>query len=238
MKGTTRHLIAYHALEDPSVEACGFIINAGGFERVVRARNAAPDPSRFFVIHPDDYAAAEKVGRIIAIYHSHPKGPSEPSAGDRAACTASGLPWYIYSVPDHSFAAIDPDDFPAPLVGREFLWGINDCGTLVRDYYREKLGINLVYEPYPERFWKDPNHKPYLRKFLENGFRIVNAPKEHDCLLLQLSADEPNHAAIYINGGLILHHVQNRLSCRDVYGGYWREVTRYVLRHESLMENL
>jgi hypothetical protein len=29
---------------------------------------------------------------------------------------------------------------------------------------------------------------------------------------------------------LILHHLHGRLSSRDVYGGYWREVTRDVIR--------
>lgn len=40
----------------------------------------------------------------------------------------------------------------------------------------------------------------------------------------------PNHAAVYLGDGLMLHHMYGRLSSRDVYGGYWREVTRLVVR--------
>ena len=52
-------------------------------------------------------------------------------------------------------------------------------------------------------------------------------------LLMHLESDVPNHAAIYINDQLILHHVQGRLSSRDVYGGYYQKTTAKVLRHES-----
>jgi len=43
----------------------------------------------------------------------------------------------------------------------------------------------------------------------------------------------PNHAGVYLGDGIMLHHLYGRLSSRDVYGGYWREVTRLTLRHES-----
>jgi len=41
----------------------------------------------------------------------------------------------------------------------------------------------------------------------------------------------PNHAGIYLGDGLMLHHMYGRLSRKDTYGGYWREMTRGVARH-------
>jgi len=40
---------------------------------------------------------------------------------------------------------------------------------------------------------------------------------------------------IYLGENIILHHVHNRLSSRDVYkwGGYYHKMTAMVLRHES-----
>jgi len=50
-------------------------------------------------------------------------------------------------------------------------------------------------------------------------------------IVMQVRAPVPNHAGVYIGDGLMLHHLYNRLSSRDVYGGYWQECTRIVLRH-------
>ena len=50
---------------------------------------------------------------------------------------------------------------------------------------------------------------------------------------MKLDSVVPNHAAIYLDDMIILHHVQGRLSSRDVYGGYYQKVTELCLRHES-----
>ena len=50
---------------------------------------------------------------------------------------------------------------------------------------------------------------------------------------MQLESPVPNHAGIYLGDGVVLHHVQGRLSSRDVYGGYYQKVTAKVLKHES-----
>jgi cell wall-associated NlpC family hydrolase len=44
----------------------------------------------------------------------------------------------------------------------------------------------------------------------------------------------PNHAAIYLGNNTILHHLVDRLSSKDVYGGYWLKATVCVLRHKEL----
>jgi cell wall-associated NlpC family hydrolase len=51
---------------------------------------------------------------------------------------------------------------------------------------------------------------------------------------MQVASPVPNHAAVYLGDGLILHHLQGRLSSRDVYGGYWQKVTTHALRHPLL----
>ena len=56
-----------------------------------------------------------------------------------------------------------------------------------------------------------------------------------DIILMNIESPVPNHAAIYLGENVILHHVTNRLSSRDVYkwGGYYHKMTAKVLRHES-----
>ena len=50
---------------------------------------------------------------------------------------------------------------------------------------------------------------------------------------MNLVSPLPNHAAIYLGDQQVLHHVQGRLSSRDVYGGYYGKSTACALRHES-----
>jgi cell wall-associated NlpC family hydrolase len=51
---------------------------------------------------------------------------------------------------------------------------------------------------------------------------------------MQIHASVPNHGAVLLEDGKILHHVIGRLSCRDIYGDYWRRVTVHVIRHKEL----
>ncbi|MNC75892.1 NlpC/P60 family protein [compost metagenome] len=53
-------------------------------------------------------------------------------------------------------------------------------------------------------------------------------------IVMQIQAPEPNHAAVYIGDGLMIHHLHGRLSERAVYGGYWQERTILTLRHKEL----
>ena len=58
--------------------------------------------------------------------------------------------------------------------------------------------------------------------------------KKHDLLFMQLEANLPNHAAIYLGDQQVLHHVQGRLSSRDILGEYYIKNTAFAARHKSL----
>lgn len=82
-------------------EACGLLLGEG--DRILEARpaaNIARDPARLFEIDPqaliDAHRAARKGGpQLLGYYHSHPCGPAEPSATDRAHAAADGRVWAI-----------------------------------------------------------------------------------------------------------------------------------------------
>nr|GFB62306.1 hypothetical protein [Tanacetum cinerariifolium] len=52
------------------------------------------DPNEEFRIAPEDFAAAEDLGAVIGIVHSHPDATSRPSPRDLAMCEATELPWH------------------------------------------------------------------------------------------------------------------------------------------------
>ena len=44
--------------------------------------------------------------------------------------------------------------------------------------------------------------------------------QEGDCLFAQIQSTVINHCAIYLNGGLVLHHLYHKLSCREPMNRY------------------
>jgi len=231
METSTVEAIRAHAASDYPREACGLIVVARGRERYVPCRNAAAG-SEHFVLPAEDYAAAEDRGEVVAVVHSHPDVPATPSEADRVSCEASGLPWHILSWPADDLRTIEPSGYLAPLVGRTFAHGVLDCYTLIRDWYQRERGVTLPDFPRRDDWWL-AGEDLYMRHYAEAGFSAVSQDtpdRVGDVILMQLRAPVPNHAAIYLGNGLMLHHLHGRLSSRDVYGGYWQEITRCVLR--------
>lgn len=243
MKPTTIAAIEAHAIEEYPRECCGLVVLRKGRERYVRCRNIAATPEDHFVLAPDDYAAAEAQGEVTAIVHSHPDMPARPSEGDRVACEHHGVPWAIVSVlggdgpprvADTSLIA--PSGYQAPLVGRQWAHGVLDCWALVRDWFGRERGVELPDPPRADGWWDDGSSDLYGAAAMRGaGFLPVDTAElaAGDVILMQIRSGNrvPNHAAVYLGDGLILHHLYGRLSSRDVYGGYWAEVTRSLWRY-------
>ena len=235
----TRQAIRDHAYEQFPKESCGVVIVVNGKERYFACRNIAATPNEHFVLSPEDYARAEDLGDVIAVVHSHPNARAEPSGADLVACEASGLEWHIVSVSldgplGDEFVTISPCGYEAPLVGRMFAHGILDCYTLVQDYYRRELGVELPYFERRDGWWNEPGVSLYMDNFAKCGFEPIKGPLQiGDVILIQIRSVEPNHAAVYIGNGQILHHVMGRMSSRDLYDGYWQENTRLTIRYKG-----
>jgi len=223
-----------HALAEMPREACGLLIVRKGREVYRPCRNLATGDDQF-TIAPDDYEAAEAEGEIVGVVHSHPFLPATPSQADMVSCEATGLEWHIVSVPNGVWHSFRPTGYVAPLVGRVFSHGVLDCYAAIRDGMQQMAGLSLPDYERHDGWWHNGQNL-YLDNFSGAGFVAVSDEiRRFDVLLMQIGSPVPNHASLYLGEDTMLHHVQGRLSSRDVYGGYWRKVHVCTLRHKTLL---
>ena len=225
-----------HAKEDFPKESVGLVHVIKGKQRYFPCKNQATDPEKHFVLDPADYLEAEKLGSVVAVIHSHPTTNHAPSEADKVACEKSKLPWFIVNPQTENWGGYEPVGFELPYVGREWSHGIVDCFTLARDFYKREFNIEFFDYNRQDDWWLK-GETLYLDNFAKEGMREINIEKIQygDAFLMNIESPTPNHAAIYLGDNLILHHIQGRLSSRDVYkwGGYYYKATALVLRHES-----
>lgn len=80
--------LLFEAQKSPETEVCGFVGSRDDLAcNVYPVRNVADDPEQRFLMDPSEQVAAIKTMRergetMLAIYHSHPHTPPEPSAED------------------------------------------------------------------------------------------------------------------------------------------------------------
>ena len=87
-----------HAREEAPNECCGYIrLTDGRVEHVTRAENTYNAPTRFMLDDRSLFAANEldDAGYGVAIYHSHPRSPAEPSQTD---INIAAYPHWLYLI--------------------------------------------------------------------------------------------------------------------------------------------
>jgi len=244
-----------HARAEYPREACGLIVGTRylaceNLAEPVEAHREGDDecPCKLcaFVIDPKVYQQQLVTGQLKAVVHSHPNGPFFPSRSDMLAQVNSGVTWAIIALDEERIA--DPvvwgGDVPIPpMVGRRFLHGVTDCYSLIRDAYalgKDALAEQGIEEwPFPpiklpefprDDDWWNRGFNLYDEGSAEVGFVEISSheAKPGDVFLGQIRSDKNNHAGLLIGGGLILHHLPNRLSRREPAGIWGRHATKWI----------
>lgn len=222
-----------HAADEYPRECCGLLVQRGRRVEYVRCDNVADSPEQEFRISPAEYVAAEDVGIIVGVCHSHPDATSRPSVRDIAICSEGDVPWHILSWPEADLRTITPE--AAPLIGRPFCHGTDfDCYGLIRDWYERERGVTLPRFPH-DRHWWELGEDLYLKHYQDAGFYRVDdgTLMVGDVILMQIQSPQVNHGAIYLGDNRILHHLYGRPSRVDSWGGYWKERARLVARYRA-----
>jgi len=224
-----------HAKQEDPKESCGLLLNIKGKEKYFPCRNLSMTAYQCFILDPEDYVKADNTGDIIAVIHSHPITPPVASQSDKVACEQSGLKWHIVNPKTESWGYLEPTGYKAPIIGREWAWGVTDCYTLVRDWYKETLNINLKDWQRPttlDDFNKDPM---FERCAWQTGFRELRPDeqlKNGDLLFMAILSNNLNHVAIFLDGE-VLHHLADRISCKEPYNEWLLKCTGKRLRYAS-----
>lgn len=236
MKLTPKTLAAFEAdvLKRYPEEACGFIIKG----RYVPMKNVAEDPLTTFRIDPKEYVKAAKRG-IAAVMHSHPYSmefsttypPQWPSTADMKGWLNHGVPWGICATNGEGITEIVwlDDAHPAPLVGREFIHGVNDCYSVIRDWFRMERGIVLPNFARGMEWW-ERGEDLYDQNFEAAGFKTIPFEEASvgDCVLFRVASPVTNHAAVITGENEILHHLFHRQSGHDTLSKWTRVINRAV----------
>ena len=223
-----------HAKQQTPYEACGLVGVYKGKEKYYPCKNLAEDLKDQFIVNPDDWADAEDEAEIIAVFHSHPNHSSTASDADLASCEYLDLPFYIVTPETEQWSYYKPSGYKKGLIGREWVWGVQDCWNLIHDWYKEKKNIVLKHWDRPKSP-KEFSEKPLFEYGLPlTGFiELENTIdlKKGDVLLMDTGMGTLDHVALYIGDQTILHHCVKRLSCREIYDQKYIQWTKKVYRY-------
>jgi cell wall-associated NlpC family hydrolase len=234
-----------HAIAEYPKESCG-VVTLNGYKP---CNNIHPEPLNNFKISGRVIAPLLKKGELLAVVHSHPNGPNHPSKADMQAQLNLGVAFGITVTEGEG--ATDPiwwgGNTPMqPLIGRPFVHGVTDCLALIRDYYKSVLDIQIKDYARTDAWWDQGQNSEnmYLDLYSENGFRKVKPkssdddviPQTHDLVFMRIRSNVVNHAAVYLGGDQILHHLSNRLSTDEDSASKWHRQIYGYYRHESLFE--
>jgi proteasome lid subunit RPN8/RPN11 len=224
-----------HAKSESPKESVGLLINIRGKEKYIACRNLAITDHQCFILDPEDYVRASNLGDIVACIHSHPNTLPSPSEADKVSCEKSGLVWYIVNPETEDWSYLEPTGYKPPLLGRHWVWGVTDCWSLVRDWYKEEKNIELRdwERPLtPEEFLKNPMFESCAWR---TGFRKLRSDENletGDVLAMSILGEGLNHVGIFIDGD-VLHHLTDRLSCIEPYSEWLLKCTGGRYRYAS-----
>lgn len=224
-----KELMKEHAMRESPLEACGVVWNG----KYYPTRNI--EASGSFMCNPEDIPTTD-IEEIEWVFHSHTNGNRGFSGSDVKHCNMCRIPYALYCTKTDEFFFMNPETKEEPYVGRVYISGMQDCYTIVQDFYQREFNTTLPHVNRWECWWKDGANLISNKVWEDMGFSVVKNKRElerGDVLVMQSGSKYPDHLAIYLGDEKILHHCHNRLSNIELYVGMWLHNTVYVLRRNE-----
>lgn len=220
-----------HIIGNYPNESCGFILED---DSLVFCNNISETPEKHFKIAPKEFVGY--AGKIKYIFHSHCVDSRRasifdartPSLKDMEGQIASGVSWLIFAT--EGWVLTEPVEIPRipsqNYIDRPFIWFVNDCYTLVQDYYKFELGIELkdyVLHDYTQVRKTDNIFDEFITEYGFTDVKDLNDLQNGDLFIVDNSGFRDNHLGIYHNGKM-LH--QGLLSCEEPFEKYLGGIKR------------
>jgi hypothetical protein len=159
------------------------------------------------------------------------------SESDRLEMNEKNLAFTIIGkTKDHSKSYL-PDRYLETVnyENRIYLYGLLDCYTLIRDYFRNNYNIWIPANIDRSFGWWHNGRNLYVDMYEQYGFKETSSSiKKDDVLIFRFDNGMPSHSAIYLGQGKMLHHMLGRFSCVENFDGTYKMGLVGVLRHGDL----
>ena len=236
-------------------EMVGFILLNGTFQEQA---NLSSEPTKSFELCPLKFL--EQKESIYAIIHSHTQRShihiQTPSLADLTLAIAAQLPLYI--------SAFDGRQYYQPLkvppepsnnyLNRPYIFGVSDCGCLIRDYYHFEFNLTIKI-PLTDHLTEKKSWAALVKRVMEDNKlqeynllqqdNIGDAIKSNnliditqtgqlqkgDLLVISILGFRDNHAMIYLGNGTVLN--QGEYSKIEPLELYLNKITK-VYRHPNI----
>lgn len=231
--------IREHCYSKSHEESCGIVYEHKDSknQKIFRCPNTAEDPQDMFRIDPLSFLECLELGEPICIYHSHPTG-GEMSAYDLANSNGHAIPYIMLNLESNNFYY--SDNSLTKFLGREFKYALNDCFSIVEDYYKEILGIDFkgkcIRTTEDQDFRKDFNiidEGPLALGFEKVCLNSLSELQKYDLLVFRLS-NKPRHIGLSLSQSFFLHQMAERLSCVELLSEAYQKRIQYIWRHKEL----
>lgn len=231
-----------HSLEFLKEEVCGLIYFDKTNKKVkaYKCENIAKDKINNFSINPKDYLLVSHLGEILGSYHSQVE--KDFSEFDKMNSENHKITYFMYSKKEDDFYSYYPKNEINKYIGISFEIGVNDCFSLIRNYFYHELGIS-IQDYYRDSTWIKNSPELFFNNFEKEGFIGVsnkyqeNILQKYDCIFLTYPkvSNFPHHVMLYLGNGTVLHHEMNRLSCVEIYEEMDKKNTSLILRHKDFI---
>ena len=205
-----------HAKQSFPKESIGVILRDAGYIRI--PNSAGRNTHEALALNVE--TIYRNSDNVLAVVHSHTNNYQHASKLDMQAQEAFDLPFVVLCLNDNSdldFAFSWGGSKIPDFIGRRYVSGVNDCYSIIRDFYALS-GTTIPEYPRDEDFWKHDGDL-YQEFYAEAGFlRLPDDAELHigDCLLGSVFAKGIiNHGAVYIGNDKIIHHLGTKLSSCD-----------------------
>jgi|TARA_S200002703_G_scaffold48439_1_gene41836 cell wall-associated NlpC family hydrolase len=123
------------------------------------------------------------------------------------------------------------DDYRA-LIGRQWQYGVNDCFSLVRDYFALQ---GVILPDFDRPTILESCESIFLEHAERIGFKQVQYCRRRpdDVLIMRLGTKAPMHAAILLPDEQILHQRQDSLSAIEPLRRYYVDRIAAVFRYAA-----